>query len=80
MSRGGHELSDAEVKKRGEDIYKKKIKALVEPDRLDDIVAIDVMNAAAFAILDKNRVRLVVPVIAGNPKRDAFQSTLVRRG
>src|SRR2546428_1960453 len=44
------------------------------------LVAIDVMNAAAFAILDKNRVRLVVPVIAGNPKRDAFQSTLVRRG
>src|SRR6266403_4849724 len=46
---------------------------------VDVLVAVEVMNAAAFSILHKNRIGLIVAVITGDSERNAFESPLVRR-
>jgi len=40
-------------------------------------VAVDVVNPAALPVVHKNRIRLVVAIIAGYTERDSFESTLV---
>src|SRR5256885_2847208 len=46
---------------------------------IDVFISIDVMNPAGFPVLYKNRIRLVVPVIARHTERNPLQRTLVRR-
>src|SRR5712692_5609893 len=45
---------------------------------IDVFVAVNVVNAAAFALLHKNRVGLVMAIVARNSERDSFQRPLVR--
>ncbi len=45
---------------------------------VDVFVAVDVVNPASLSILHKNRIGLVVAVVARDSKRDAFQRPLVR--
>src|SRR5260370_18940625 len=44
---------------------------------VDVLVAVEVVNAAAFAILHKKRIGLVMAIVAGNSNRDALQRALV---
>ena len=43
-------------------------------------VSVDIVNPARLSILYENRIRLIVPVIAGHAERDSLQRSLVRRG
>ena len=45
---------------------------------IDVFVPIDIVNPAAFSIFHKNRIRLVMPVIAGYSERNSLQSAFVR--
>jgi len=43
-------------------------------------VAIEIVNTAALSILDKNRIRLVMAIVAGNAERNSLKRPFVRRG
>ncbi len=45
---------------------------------IDVFVSIDVVNLASLPVLHKQRIGLVVAVVAGNAERDALQCALVR--
>src|SRR5260370_21268274 len=45
---------------------------------VDVFVAVNVMNATALSILHKERIGLVMAVVARNSERDAIQRPLVR--
>src|SRR6202012_1449528 len=44
---------------------------------VDVFVSVDVVNLAAFSVLHKNWIRLVVAVVAGDAERNAFECALM---
>ena len=52
---GTSELSTEEVWRRGKEIYNRELKHKLEPEHLDEIVVINIVNADYFVDADEDR-------------------------